>query len=182
MNNSMLRIRQNIQILSRAIQRIVKLKTNEHFYDVKGFFLDFNLLKRCFLFPQTFRLAAKHFCNFSIENFSHLKGKTWSATRKAKMQLVKSYWVVNAKMTLKSNVLFNSTIEENWSSKIFEGLFEPRTSKVIFLLLSFILTLTSMVLSYGIIWYERFGTDQVIRVEIYMVEKVASSIFVLSEI
>jgi len=63
-------------------------------------------------------------------------------------------------MNLTSNVLFNSTLDSG-SQNIFDGLFQPRASKVIFLFLSFIFTLASMFLSYAIIWYERFGTDQV---------------------
>ena len=43
--------------------------------------------------------------------------------------------------------------------EIFSGLFETRTSKTLVLLLTLLLDLINLTLSYGIVWYEHFGKD-----------------------
>jgi len=52
----------------------------------------------------------------------------------------------------------NST-SGNVSADYFNGLFEPRPSKVLFMSLSFILMLVSTVMCYSVVWYERYGID-----------------------
>ena len=48
---------------------------------------------------------------------------------------------------------------ENATCDFFSGLIENRPSKIIFMSVSLLLMLVSIVLSYSIIWYERFGID-----------------------
>jgi len=51
---------------------------------------------------------------------------------------------------------------------IFSEIFEPKLSKTVFLILSFIFTTAAVLLSLAIISYERFGSDQVNAPQISM--------------
>ena len=66
---------------------------------------------------------------------------------------------------MKMNFSFNSTIQdlksEQLSTEVFDGLFSNKTSKIVFIILSIILTFLSEIISFAMIWFERFGTDQV---------------------
>ena len=52
-----------------------------------------------------------------------------------------------------SNVTFNNTEE------LYSGLFENRSSKIFFVLVSFVIDLVNIALAYGVIWYDHFGVD-----------------------
>ena len=45
------------------------------------------------------------------------------------------------------------------ATNFFSGLFENRSSKILFMAISIVLILAGLALSYSIIWYERFGVD-----------------------
>ena len=45
------------------------------------------------------------------------------------------------------------------ATNFFSGLFENRSSKILFMVISIVLILAGLALSYSIIWYERYGLD-----------------------
>jgi len=53
----------------------------------------------------------------------------------------------------------NSNASEIIADDYFEGLFENRASKIIGVVFATILTLAVSLAAYGIIWFERFGSD-----------------------
>ena len=62
-------------------------------------------------------------------------------------------------MSLLSNISLDHFTQNEEKEKYFPGLFENRTSKFAFLICSLILSLIDVILSWGIIWYEKFGSD-----------------------
>ena len=52
-----------------------------------------------------------------------------------------------------------SNISEVIVDEYFEGLFENRPSKIVGIVLASLLTVTVFLAAYGIIWFERFGSD-----------------------
>ena len=55
---------------------------------------------------------------------------------------------------------FEGNITFDINEFYFEGLDRTRPSKILFISLSIVLTVLSILASYGIIWFERFGSDQ----------------------
>ena len=53
--------------------------------------------------------------------------------------------------------LLNSSLEEH--EDFFYGMFENRPSKFICIIFALLIMMSDLFLYYGIIWYERFGTD-----------------------
>ena len=50
-------------------------------------------------------------------------------------------------------------LSQNINGNYFDGLFEQRPSKIVGVILAFILTIVVVLSTYSIIWFERFGSD-----------------------
>ena len=72
----------------------------------------------------------------------------------------KPYLVLATKMNSTIFYLNTTGCLPDKAEKCFQGLYELQPSKTILVILSVILTLVNLILSSGIIWFEKFGSDQ----------------------
>ena len=56
----------------------------------------------------------------------------------------------------------NSSGQMEKDEEIFGDLFTTKSPKLVFMFLGTVLVLVNAIISYGMVWYERFGNDQVI--------------------